>query len=113
MQFDMSRKVVIVTGGSQGIGRGIAARFLGEGADVVVCVRHPSAIPVSTGERAAIFIAADVREPDEIDAVVAQTMERFGRIDVLVNNAGGSPPADAATASPRFSAAIIQLNLVA
>ena len=113
MQFDMSRKVVIVTGGCQGIGRGIALRFLGEGADVVVCARHPPAAPVASGERAGIFIAADVRESDQVDAVVAQTMDRFGRIDVLVNNAGGSPPADAATASPRFSAAIIQLNLVA
>jgi NAD(P)-dependent dehydrogenase (short-subunit alcohol dehydrogenase family) len=54
-----------------------------------------------------------VREPDQVALVVAQTIERFGRIDVLVNNAGGSPPADAATASPRFSASIIALNLTA
>jgi NAD(P)-dependent dehydrogenase (short-subunit alcohol dehydrogenase family) len=113
MQLDMSRRVVIVTGGCQGIGRGIAARFLSEGADVVICARHPPATPVASGERVASFIAADVREPDQIDAVVAHTIERFGRVDILVNNAGGSPPSDAATASPRFSAAIIQLNLVA
>jgi len=113
MQFDMSRQVVIVTGGCQGIGRGIAVRFLGEGAQVVVCARHAPKEPIAHGERAATFIAADVREPDQIDAVVTQTLARLGRIDVLVNNAGGSPPADAATASPRFSASIIQLNLVA
>jgi NAD(P)-dependent dehydrogenase (short-subunit alcohol dehydrogenase family) len=61
----------------------------------------------------ATFIAADVREPSQVETVVKGTLERFGRIDVLVNNAGGSPPADAATASPRFSASIINLNLVA
>ena len=113
MQLDMSRKVVIVTGGCQGIGRGIAARFLGEGAEVVICARHPPADPVASGERSAVFVAADVRESDHVDAVVTQTLDRFGRVDVLVNNAGGSPPADAATASPRFSASIINLNLMA
>jgi NAD(P)-dependent dehydrogenase (short-subunit alcohol dehydrogenase family) len=112
MLLDMSRKVVIVTGGCQGIGRGIATTFLREGADVVICARHPPAAPVTSREHEAVFIAADVRDPDQIDAVVKQTLERFGRIDILVNNAGGSPPADAATASPRFSASIIQLNLV-
>jgi NAD(P)-dependent dehydrogenase (short-subunit alcohol dehydrogenase family) len=113
MLIEMSQKVVIVTGGCQGIGRGIATRFLGEGAEVVVCARHPPATPVSSGGRTATFIAADVREPDQVEAVVKGTVEHFGTIDVLVNNAGGSPPADAATASPRFSASIISLNLVA
>jgi NAD(P)-dependent dehydrogenase (short-subunit alcohol dehydrogenase family) len=113
MLIEMSHKVVIVTGGCQGIGRGIAMRFLGEGADVVVCARHPPQSPVASGDREAVFIAADVREPDQVEAVVKGAVERFGRIDVLVNNAGGSPPADAATASPRFSASIINLNLTA
>jgi NAD(P)-dependent dehydrogenase (short-subunit alcohol dehydrogenase family) len=113
MLIEMSHKVVIVTGGCQGIGRGIAMRFLGEGADVVVCARHPPQSPVESGDREAVFIAADVREPDQVEAVVKGAVERFGRIDVLVNNAGGSPPADAATASPRFSASIINLNLTA
>ncbi len=54
-----------------------------------------------------------MREPDDIERVVATTVEQSGRIDVLVNNAGGSPPADSATASPRFSRAIIELNLIA
>ena len=111
--LDLSGDVVIVTGGCRGIGRGIAERFLEAGADVVVCCRHePETLPRS-GAREAAFVAADVRESEEIDKVIGFTTNRFGRIDVLVNNAGGSPPADSATVSPKFSAAIITLNLVA
>jgi len=111
--LDFSGRVVIVTGGSRGIGRGIAQRFLEVGADVVVCGRNePESLPAG-GDRTAVFVAADVREPDDIDRVVATTVERFGHLDVLVNNAGGGPPADSATASPRFSTSIITLNLIA
>lgn len=111
--FDMAGKVAIVTGGGQGIGRGIARRFLEVGAEVVICGRHePAELPEGGGRRA-LFVAADVREIDQVDAVIAFTMARFGRLDVLVNNAGGSPEVAAAMASPRFSAAIIALNLTA
>jgi NAD(P)-dependent dehydrogenase (short-subunit alcohol dehydrogenase family) len=111
--LDYTGKVVIVTGGCRGVGRGITERFLAAGADVVICCRHePDALP-SAGGREAVFVEADVRDPDQIDAVVAATTERFRRIDVLVNNAGGSPPADTATASPKFTTAIITLNLIA
>ncbi len=105
--------MVIVTGGCRGVGRGIATRFLEAGAEVVVCCRHePEELP-SGGGRTASFVAADIRDPDGIDAVVAATMERHGRLDVLVNNAGGAPPADSATASPKFTTSIINLNLIA
>jgi NAD(P)-dependent dehydrogenase (short-subunit alcohol dehydrogenase family) len=104
---------VIVTGGSQGIGRAIAERFLEDGASVVVCSRKPPASPPTAAGREADWIGADVREAEHLDRVVAFALERLGRIDVLVNNAGGSPPAVAATASPRFSAAIVTLNLLA
>jgi len=111
--LDFSGKVVIVTGGARGIGRGITERFLEAGADVVICGRNePEELP-SAGGRTAVFVTADVREPDDIDRVVAETVERFGRLDVLVNNAGGGPPADSATASPRFATSIITLNLIA
>jgi NAD(P)-dependent dehydrogenase (short-subunit alcohol dehydrogenase family) len=111
--LDMSGKSVIVTGGCKGIGRAIAARFLEAGADVVVCCRNAPAELPRGGEREALFVAADVREVEQIDRVIARTMDRSGRLDVLVNNAGGSPEVPAATASPRFSAAIIALNLTA
>lgn len=111
--LDFSGKVAIVTGGCRGVGRGITERFLAAGADVVICCRHePDAAP-SAGGRTAAFIAADVRDPDQIDAVVAFTRERFGRLDVLVNNAGGAPPSDTATVSPKFTTAIVTLNLIA
>jgi NAD(P)-dependent dehydrogenase (short-subunit alcohol dehydrogenase family) len=111
--LDMSDKTVIVTGGSRGVGRGIALRFLEAGADVVICGRtEPDTAPEVAG-RAAEFVAADVREVDQIESVVAFTTDRFGRLDVLVNNAGGAPETDAATASPRFAEAIIRLNLLA
>ncbi len=111
--FDMSGTVVVVTGGGKGIGRGITERFLASGAEVVICGRNqPDDIPASGGRRA-VFVAADVRDVEQIDRVVQGALDRFGRLDVLVNNAGGSPPADAATASPRFSTAIITLNLIA
>lgn len=109
---DMSGKVVVVTGGGRGVGRGITQRFLDAGADVVICGRNaPEELPRADG-REALFVAADVREFDQIETVIATAGDRFGRLDVLVNNAGGAPEADAATASPRFSEAIIRLNLI-
>jgi NAD(P)-dependent dehydrogenase (short-subunit alcohol dehydrogenase family) len=112
-ELDMTGKVVLVTGGGKGVGRGISERFLQAGAAVVICGRNaPDTLP-SAGGRTAVFTAADVRKLEDVDAVVAFTTDRFGRLDVLVNNAGGSPTADAATASPRFSEAILRLNLIA
>jgi len=79
----------------------------------VICGRRePDSLP-GAGDSRAEFVAADVREPDQIDRVVSTALDRHGRLDVLVNNAGGSPAADAATASPRFAASILSLNLVA
>jgi NAD(P)-dependent dehydrogenase (short-subunit alcohol dehydrogenase family) len=111
--LDMRGQVVVVTGGSRGVGRGIATRFLVAGAEVIVCGRNePADLPVASGRRPR-FVAADLREIEQVDKVVAAAVDGFGRLDVLINNAGGSPAADAATVSPRFSASIVQLNLIA
>jgi NAD(P)-dependent dehydrogenase (short-subunit alcohol dehydrogenase family) len=111
--LDMRGQVVVVTGGTRGVGRGIATRFLLAGAEVIVCGRNqPADLPLA-GRLRPRFVAADLRDIEQVDRVVAAAEDGFGRLDVLINNAGGSPPADAATVSPRFSAAIVQLNLIA
>jgi len=111
--IDLDGQVVIVTGGGRGVGRGISERFLDAGAQVVVCSRtRPETLP-SNDEGEASFLECDVREPEQIERAVAAVVESYGRLDVLVNNAGGSPYAEAATASPRFSESIVRLNLLA
>lgn len=111
--IDFKDMTVIVTGGTKGIGRAIASRFLEAGANVVVCGRSAPAEPPEAEGRRASFVAGDVREPERIDAIVRATLELHGRVDVLVNNAGGSPFADAATVSPRFVEKVVALNLTA
>ena len=110
--LDFSGKSVIVTGGCRGIGRRITERFLEAGAGVVICCRHQPETPPSVDGREAVFVTADVRDPDECERVVDVAVEHFGPLDVAVNNAGGAPTAAAATASPRFSEAVIRLNLL-
>ena len=110
---DFDQRVVLITGGTKGIGRGIAEGFLAEGATVVVCARSaPETLP-TVGERSAEFLPCDVREAEAVQALVAAIVQRHGRLDVLVHNAGGSPPVDAATVSPRFHESIIRLNFTA
>ncbi len=111
--LDFSGKTVLVTGGSRGIGRGIAEAFLEAGAEVAICGRtEPDELPAADG-KSAVFFGADVRDAEQVEKLVDAVVQALGRLDVLVNNAGGAPFADASTASPRFSEKVIQLNLTA
>jgi NAD(P)-dependent dehydrogenase (short-subunit alcohol dehydrogenase family) len=111
-ELDMTGRTVMVTGGCRGVGRGIAEVFLEAGADVVVVCRHrPESLPTAE-ERTARFVAADLRDDAQVASAMEAAVEPTGRLDVLINNAGGSPMAEAATASPRFSTAIVALNLL-
>jgi NAD(P)-dependent dehydrogenase (short-subunit alcohol dehydrogenase family) len=99
----------LVTGGTRGIGRAIAVRLASAGYRVLVCGRHePAGLPPGIS-----FAAADVREPAEAAALVRSAADRFGRLDLVVNNAGGSPAAPAATVSPNLVTAVVRLNLLA
>jgi len=104
---------VIITGGTKGIGAGIAQAFLRVGAQVLVCARNEPAARPAAGGRTAEFTRADVREPEQARAVIAAAAERFGGVDVVISNAGGAPPVPAATAPARLHARVIELNLIA
>ena len=109
----LNGKVALVTGGTRGIGAAIVRRLLEAGYEVVTCGRtEPERLPEASG-RAASFHACDIRKADEARGLVDAVIERHGRLDLVVNNAGGSPQAEAASASPRFSEAIVALNLLA
>ena len=110
-RLEWTGKVVLVTGGTKGIGRCIAETFRDAGAQVVVCARRPPA--PSTEPEGLHFVAADVRDRDEADRLIGYCSEKLGRLDVLVNNAGGSPAVETSTVSPRFSSSIVDLNLLA
>jgi NAD(P)-dependent dehydrogenase (short-subunit alcohol dehydrogenase family) len=110
---ERSSQVVLVTGGTRGIGRAIAASFLDAGATVVICGRSPPENAIAANGRTAAFVQTDIRDFDQIEKLIAVIEERHSQLDVLINNAGGSPTVDPASASPRFSEAIVRLNLLA
>jgi NAD(P)-dependent dehydrogenase (short-subunit alcohol dehydrogenase family) len=110
--LDFTDRVAIVTGGTKGLGKVIAQTFLAAGAEVVICARREPDEPMQAGDRTASFVAADVRDPEQCAAVVDAAVQQHGRLDVLVNNAGGAPPAESATVSPRFNEKIVALNLL-
>jgi 3-oxoacyl-[acyl-carrier protein] reductase len=85
MDLGLGGRVAIVTGASRGIGRAVAERLVAEGCEVLAVARNP-------GSGAGTPFAADVLDPGAGRAVVDACLERFGRIDVLVNNAGGAEP---------------------
>jgi NAD(P)-dependent dehydrogenase (short-subunit alcohol dehydrogenase family) len=99
-------RIVLVTGGVRGVGAGISAVFADQAATVITCARRP------VEGLAYEFHSCDVRDPDAVAALVEAIVDRHGRLDVVVNNAGGSPYALAADASPRFHSKVVELNLL-
>jgi len=100
MESPLSGDTAIVTGASRGIGRAIAEAFAAAGADVAICARARDRVaPVADAiadatDRSAIAVECDVTDPEGVDRLVERTVDRFGAIDVLVNNAGGSSGED-------------------
>lgn len=106
MDLGLGGRVVLVTGGVRGVGAGISEVFAGQGAVVITCARRSvDGLPYE-------FHSCDVRDADAVSLMVDAIAERHGRLDVVVNNAGGSPFALAADASPRFHQKVIELNLL-
>jgi NAD(P)-dependent dehydrogenase (short-subunit alcohol dehydrogenase family) len=95
-----------VTGGVRGVGAGISSVFAAQGATVVTCARRP--VEGSPYE----FHSCDVRDDESVAALIKAVAEKHGRLDVVVNNAGGSPYVLAAESSAKFNTKIVELNLL-
>jgi peroxisomal 2,4-dienoyl-CoA reductase len=110
--------VALVTGGGTGICRGIAAAYARFGAEVCIVSRKQDVLEKAAGElsaatgREVLGVAADVRQPDEIARAIAQTVERFGKLDTLVNGAAGNFLSHAAVLSPNGFRTVIDIDLV-
>uniref|UniRef100_A0A5Q5BQK6 Short-chain dehydrogenase/reductase SDR n=2 Tax=unclassified Mycobacterium TaxID=2642494 RepID=A0A5Q5BQK6_MYCSS len=98
--------MVLVTGGVRGVGAGISAVFAAQGATVVTCARRP--VDGSPYE----FHPCDIRDDDSVKSLIDAIVGAHGRLDVVINNAGGSPYVPAAEASAKFSRKIVELNLL-
>jgi NAD(P)-dependent dehydrogenase (short-subunit alcohol dehydrogenase family) len=104
--FGLQGRVVLVTGGVRGVGAGISAVFAAQGATVVTCARHPvEGLPYE-------FHTCDVRDDVAVKALIEAIVAKHGRLDIVVNNAGGTPYVLAADSSANFSAKILELNLL-
>ncbi|MEU0941879.1 SDR family oxidoreductase [Streptomyces canus] len=103
--MELSGRVVVVTGGTRGVGAGIARSFAEAGADVVVCARRPPEVPLSKAR----FMPLDVRDGDAVGHFFAE----LPRLDVLVNNAGGAPYRLLAGTGPERHVRVMELNLLA
>jgi NAD(P)-dependent dehydrogenase (short-subunit alcohol dehydrogenase family) len=106
----MTDRTVIITGGSRGIGAAISEAFHAAGHHVVIAGRTDTGLAATMGQRA-LFVAADVRQPKVLRALVRQTLDWTGRIDVLVNNAGVSAWRPLAEIDEAFWQDMIDTNL--
>jgi len=118
MDLGLKDKVAIVGGGSKGLGRACADVLAAEGAKVAICSRTRAdleqaaeEIRQTTGADVLVF-AGDLDRPETITALVAATVKHFGRLDILVNNSGGPPLAEAATASEELWNTAVQRSLL-
>jgi NAD(P)-dependent dehydrogenase (short-subunit alcohol dehydrogenase family) len=106
-------KVALVTGGTRGLGKAATERLLADGWQVAICARRPPEAPIVAAGREAWFTPADVRTAEGAQALVDAVVGRFGRLDLLVNNAGGGPAVNVADSSPSLLEKVIALNLMA
>lgn len=108
--------VALVTGGGRGIGREIALAFAGLGADLVIASRKPEHLEPTCRDiealgRGCLAVPTDIRDPEQVDALLAAALERFGQVDHLINNAGGQFPSRPLDISDRGWRSVVDLNL--
>ncbi|EST36543.1 SDR family oxidoreductase [Streptomyces roseochromogenus] len=111
--IDLSGRVAVVTGGTRGVGAGITRALLAAGAEVVTCARRPPDEPVGAAGRIAEFHPVDLRDPEAVHAFFERVRAAYGRLDTLVNNAGGTPFRLLGEGGAERHARVVELNLLA
>jgi 3-oxoacyl-[acyl-carrier protein] reductase len=118
MDLGLTDKVALVIGSSRGLGKAVAMGFAQEGAKVAICARGETALDTTRQEitrttgRQVLAVTADVTRPEDVDRLVQATLDRFGRIDVLVTNAGGPPAGTFLDFNPEVWQQAVNLNLM-
>ncbi|MFH0518003.1 SDR family oxidoreductase [Streptomyces sp. M41] len=110
--IDLSGSVAVVTGGTRGVGAGISRALLAAGAEVVVCARRAPHTPVEAGGRTARFLPVDLRDRAATVAFFERIREEYGRLDTLVNNAGGTPYRMLDEGGAERHVRVVELNLL-
>jgi NAD(P)-dependent dehydrogenase (short-subunit alcohol dehydrogenase family) len=115
--FALDGRTALITGGSRGLGKAIARAYAEHGANIMICSRNPGELEAAAAEIAhglpirAEWVTADLTQRDEAGKLAAETLRRFGRVDVLVNNAGSNIPERADVITDEAWDRILELNL--
>lgn len=118
MELGLQGKVALVTASSRGLGRAIAMEFAREGASVAICARRREPLEEAAAairdeaDGDVLPVVADVSVPNDVDRLIASVLQRFGRLDVLVTNAGGPPPGRFVDLRPEDWEAAVRLTLM-
>jgi peroxisomal 2,4-dienoyl-CoA reductase len=113
----LAGRTALVTGGATGLGFAITRMFAAHGANVVICSRKEDNLRAACDTLAAdgldvSYVVCDVRRPDEVEATIATTLERSGRLDIVVNNAAGNFPSPIARLSPNGFRTVVDIDLM-
>jgi len=118
MDLGLHGKVALVAAASKGLGRAIAEELANEGASVITCARGEAVLLAARDEIATatggdvLAVAGDVSNPEDVKKIVRQGIDRFGRIDILVTNAGGPPSGKFETLTPEMWQSAVDLTLM-
>lgn len=112
MNDRLAGKTVLLTGGSTGIGRDIAKRLASEGADVLITGRHEDTLKEAASQNSRIsYLVADIGNPEDVERTLSEVKQRYGKLDILVNNVGIAPASPLAEIELNHFDSVFRVNV--